>query len=251
MLKASLSFYRSVTLPNCKQAWAIKTEDTMEVDDVVFVKLNRRNSSLSSLLGNVGGHMCLKRSSGYEAMQQLRNSASEQACDAEECTLFDVPKVFKKRTSRGLMDTARQHPQHVEIPVKLAGHEDDPIMVRVLKAVHPNDCLWIEFTPEAISAILQYVVEGGFSDCNKRSRTGQAEKLPNGVHRRGSGFRVRHMQDGIVKYKCVDNLQDALAFHADPEAFLIAEADADSGHDQSDEQEDSSHGQAEEAAEPE
>ena len=174
-------------------------------------------------------------------MQELRNATIEEAVDADECSLFDdAPKMSKKRRSKGLMDSARQHPQIVDIPLKLQDKEE-PIVVRVVKAVHPNDCFWIEFNDEHISAAIQFMIEGGFTEDSRRKRP-LDEKLPIGVHRRGSGFRIQYTHDGACKYKCVGSMHDALAFHADPEAYLIAEAEATRAQD-----EESDHEQAEEA----
>ena len=87
MLKTCLDTTRIVSLPDLKHAWKITSEDTVVVDDVVFVRLNSRSSSLSSMLGNVGGHLCLTRSEGLQALMELRNKQSERTDGGY--TLFD------------------------------------------------------------------------------------------------------------------------------------------------------------------
>ena len=225
MRSAALASFKSVSFPNSKATWHIGAEDTLERDDLVLVRLNKGNSSLSSLVGNIGGYLCLRFSKGMETLQDLRNAVVSEAPDASECSLFDdAPKSSKKRVSRGDMKDARRHPQIIDIALKLQGVED-AIVIKTIKAVHPNDCVWVEFDPEAISAAIQFLIEGGFHDRVRRKRVAQDEELPNDIQRRRRyngevGYRVVYMSEGVSKTKCLNTLEAALAFHADPETAV-------------------------------
>ena len=231
MQPAVLASFKSVSFPNSKATWHIGVEDTLVLDDIVFVRLSKGNSSLSSLVGNIGGYLCLRFSKGLEALQDLRNAVAPQASDAD-CSLFDdTPKSSKKpRLSRGEMSGLRENPQIIDIAFKLQGVEDD-IVVKTIRAVHPRDCMWIEFEPEAIGAVIQFLSEGGFHERGKRKRVAQEEKLPQGIHtvRRYNGdlgYRVVYTtNDGVKKFKSLNTLESALAFHADPEAAVAADCE--------------------------
>lgn len=234
MRTPSLASHRTVSFLENKAVWNIAAEDTLDIDGVIFVRLNKGNSSLSSLVGNIGGYLCLKWSKGLESMQQMRNAVRDVASDdAGESSLFDeAPRTSNKRihTSRDVLKNQRQHPRIVEIQLKLKD-EEDVISVKTIKAIHPNDCVWIEFVDEAIGAAIQFMVEGGFHDRAKRKRQLE-EELPGGMQKRRMyngevGYRVQYKKDELIKFKCFTNLHDALTFHADPEYALEAEAEAD------------------------
>ena len=81
------------------RTWTIKHNDIKIIDDVEFVKMLAESSTLSSLLGNQGGYLCLSRSNGYDKLVKLRN---DQACaavfmPADACTLFETPVKSKRR----------------------------------------------------------------------------------------------------------------------------------------------------------
>ena len=94
MLKASLDTTRNVSLPGFKGSWAIKSKDTVEVDDEVFVRQDTKNSSVSRMLGNTHGYLCLSRSEGLKALVKLRNQESERSEGG--CTLFDEQQPNKQ-----------------------------------------------------------------------------------------------------------------------------------------------------------
>ena len=79
MLKACLDTTRTVSLPGLKGSWVIKSKDTLEVDHDVFVRMDVRNSSLSTMLGNVHGYYCLSRSEGLKEILKMRNQESERS----------------------------------------------------------------------------------------------------------------------------------------------------------------------------
>jgi hypothetical protein len=228
-----LASHRTVSFEKIKAEWIITDEDTVDLDGVIFVRLNKGNSSLSSLVGNIGGYLCLKWSKGLESLQQMRNAVRDVAPDdAGECSLFDESPPKMQKRNRPIADIIhqRQHPQIVEIQLKLKDKEDH-ISIKTIKAIHPNDGVWIEFECEAIGAAIQFIIEGGFHDRAKRKRQLE-EELPSGMQKRRMyngewGYRVQYKKDGLLHFKCFTNLPDALAFHADPASALAAEDEAD------------------------
>ena len=217
MLKARLDMTRNVSLPGVKGSWLIKAQDTVEADGEVFVRLNKGNSSLSSMLGNVHGYCSLSRSEGLKVILKLRNQESERS---EGCTLFDEQQPNKKRLSRSAASQERrEHSKTVHISID---EENPEAKVLMLKAVHPTDCAWILYEEESVNAVLNFVLKKGFSG-NKRLRN--PDKLPVGISRLSTsgGFIVKYTTDGIVKRKKLNDLETALVFHADPEAYIAQE----------------------------
>ena len=107
----------------------------------------------------------------------------------------------------------------------LLAQDDDDVpqaTVLMLKAVHPTDCAWVQFEEESISTVLNFLLKKGFSG-TKRPRN--PDKLPAGISRLSAsgGFIVKYMTDGLVKRKKLNDLETALVFHADPEAYLAQE----------------------------
>ena len=216
MLKACLDMTRSVSLPGFKGSWVIRSKDTVEVDGDVFVRMDVKNSSLSTMLGNVDGFYCLSRSEGLKEILKMRNQESERS---EGCTLFDEQQPNKKRLSRsGAAKERCEHTKTVEVPI------DEKVpkqKVMMLKAVHPTDCAWILFEEDTISFVLNFVLKKGFT-VKKRLRN--PDKLPRGISRLSSGgFSVKYMSNDIVKCKKLNNMESALAFHSDPDAYFEQE----------------------------
>ena len=219
MLTAALQMTREVSLPGSKRCWKIKHDEVVTVDGEAFVKLSATNSSLSSLLGNKGGYLCLSRSHGYKALVELRNKEAERAKEEEirqaECNLFDDAKKFKIVRSRTAMADDRQH-NHRPITVSIGFPPNMPSQVVLLRPVHPSDAVYIKFEDVTVSAVLDWVGKHQFSAAK---RTRNPDMLPKGISRHASGFIVAYTaEDGRVKRKLLHELDSALAFHADPSA---------------------------------
>ena len=220
MLTATLQMIREVSLPGSKLHWKIKHDEVVTVDGEAFVKLSATNSSLSSLLGNKGGYLCLSRSHGYKALVELRNKeaglAKEEEIRQAECNLFDDAKKFKIVRSRTAMADDRQH-NHRTITVSIGFPPNIPSQAVLLRPVHPSDAVHIKFEGVTVSAVLDWLGKHEFSGAYKRTRN--PDMLPKGISRHASGFIVAYTaEDGRVKRKLLHELDAALAFHADPSA---------------------------------
>ena len=230
MLRARLEMSRSVSLPGSKHVWKIKSDETQVVDDEVFVRISTKNSSLSSMLGNVGGFCCLTRSEGLQKLMELRNKQSE--LPEGGCTLFEEQQPLKKRQSRSAMDKARREPiTTIQVPV---GHGDDDVTsVMMLKPVHPTDSVMVRFEETDISTVLGFLMKCPFASI-KRSRN--PDKLPDGISRLGeSDFLVKYTIEGILKRKKFSDISSALAFQADPIAYMEAQEEQQGTDEQPDE----------------
>ena len=229
MLRARLEMSRSVSLPGSKHVWKIRSDETQVVDDEVFVRISTKNSSLSSMLGNVGGFCCLTRSEGLQKLMELRNKQSE--LPAGGCTLFEEQQPIKKRQSRSDIGKARREPsQTMKVPV---GHGDDVQSVVMLKPAHPSDSVMVRFEETDISTVPGFLMKCPFAS-NKRSRN--PDKLPYGINRLGeSDFLVKCTIEGILKRKKFSDISSALAFQADPIAYMEAQEEQQGTDEQPDE----------------
>lgn len=218
---ASLSVCREVTMPDSRHTWRIKNDDVIHVDDSVFVKLNASNSSLSGIIGNHGGYLCLSRSHGYKELFQLRAKASEhmQKDDEEEDgpTLFDDVKQPKpKRLSLTDMKKARENHETV-LTVML---DEKPVVM--LAAIHPTDSIYVLFEDATITIVLSYLTSKPFDD---EKRPKNPLQLPKGIKRHKLGFAVTYNTEGVTRTKIRRSLDDAIAFQANPAGDVIGGVD--------------------------
>ena len=86
--------------------------------------------------------------------------------------------------------------------------------------------MFVEYEEVSISAVLKFLRASEFDVGLKR---GRSTHLPKGIHVRGDGYSVVYTKpDGSTSQKLCRELDDALAFHADP---TIAIKDNDDSSD--------------------
>ena len=236
MLAATCELARSIHVSGSQKHWQIKSDESIMIEDTCFVQLNARNSSLSSVLGNVGGYLCLTRSIGLKELTDLRNAevhrlrqdelAAEQS--EKECNLFDdVKAIIMKRTRQNIKEE-RLNRRACVVPLCIIPFK--PVPVTMLRPIHPTDAVYIEFENDVVSVVLTWLTEKGFVE-SKRARN--PEQLPKGISRvgrLGSYIVMYTAKDGSKKRKLKRELPDALAFHADPHDSENENADED-GHE--------------------
>ena len=200
-----------VSIEGAKKPWIIKQKDVTTVDGQGFVKLCTKNSSLSSLLGNRGGYLCLGRSNGYHELVQLRNDQAFAAEDA--CSLFDATPTKKKpKTKKG---ETKRAADRAPIEVVLRMNNFDYI-VKLLRPSTPSDALFAAFEENSIARIIKWIQDRGFKDVNPK-RAQRSSELPKGVYAHPKGFLVGYTDsDGNKKRKFKPELCQALSFLADP-----------------------------------
>jgi hypothetical protein len=213
---AVLALTREVTLPGTQHTWRIKADEMLEVDGDTFVKLETKNSSLSGLIGNKGGYMCLSRSHGYKALFELRNQESarvtQEELKDEGCSLFDEVKKIKVVKSRD--DLRADRDNHRVVTILLGFPPCIPSNVVMLRQVHPLDSLFIKFEETSITAVLEYISSMLFESAR---RTRNPDQLPKGIKRHELGYLVRYKTcSGQHKHKLRRTMDAAIAFHADP-----------------------------------
>ena len=212
----AVKFGHTVQVEGNPRTWTIKHNDIKIIDDVEFVKMSAKSSTLSSLLGNQGGYLCLSRSNGYDKLVKLRN---DQACaavsmPADECTLFETP-VKSKRQTMQMITQKRENPEVMNLELDISGAV---YPIKVLKPAFPSDAIFVAFEEDTISAILKFIETNGFTDASlKRKRIQSAEVLPKGVHRCDRGYRVNYTEGSALRRKSVPSLDAALSFLADPD----------------------------------
>jgi hypothetical protein len=222
MIAATCELARSINVSGKKQHWQIKSDESVMIEDTCFVQLNARNSSLSSVLGNVGGYLCLTRSNGLKELTDLRNAEVHRLRQAEleaeqsenKCNLFDDVKAIILRRSK--QDIKEERLNRRTCVIYLGMVPFMPVRVTMLRPIHPTDAVYIVFEDDVVSVVLTWLIEKGFVE-TKRARN--PEQLPKGISRIGrlGCYQVMYTaKDGSKKRKLKHELADALAFHADP-----------------------------------
>ena len=227
-MAATLSVSRSVKIDGLKGEWNIKDKDTKQCNGVTYVRMCVRSSSLSTMLGNVGGFRCLSRSIGFRKLLELKEQRSEEQLDnhaaaADACTLFDdvpterprkVPKMSNIETGSG-----------VELEVN-----GETVTVEILLS-KLKDSLFVAFEAENIQTVIKYIMEAGFDDgvAKKKAKDHEeVQELPVGIWRQGKGYSVGYTDtNGKKGRKHKSSLEAALRFFADPSE--------DTSHDDKDE----------------
>ena len=220
-MAATLSVSRSVKIDGLKGEWNIKDKDTKQCNGVIYVKMCVRSSSLSTMLGNMGGFRCLSRSIGLRKLLELKVQRIEEQLDnhaaaADACTLFDdvpterprkVPKMSNIETGSG-----------VELEVN-----GETVTVEILLS-KLKDSLFVAFEAENIQTVIKYIMEAGFDDGGAKKVKKKAiednedvQELPVGIWRQGKGYSVGYTDtNGKKGRKHKNSLEAALRFFADP-----------------------------------
>ena len=227
-MAATLCVARSVKRNGCKGEWLIKDEDVKECGGIVFVKLSAQNSSLSTLLGNMGGYRCLSRSIGFRNLKQLRNQNLVPVLDVA-CTLFDdaPPKPSPSKVPRAVLKCPDSCLQ-VEVEV-----DGVATAVNLLLSSYRDDSLFIAFEEHTINAVLKYIIEKGFdAEPTCKSKHKRDGPLPTGIWRHVKGYTVNYTDSiGNKRQKFTKILDTALKIYAgeiDPDV-KAAETEPDEG----------------------
>lgn len=230
MLAASLAEVRTVKLDGLKGGWVTsKPEDVVKVGEEVFVRMPPHNKTLCSLVmanneNSPDGkrikpqdYATLANNKGLQSLIACRNRTQAQAlADSAElqCSLFEQPAAKKARRTKAEAARMRQAPEVVEIEVDVDGTTHS---LRVLRPVHPTDNLMVAYEAHTIQCVLHILRAASYDE----GRAPRCDNLPQGVHvRKAGGFLCKYKKDQGCAYKLVYDLESALAFHADPGAFV-------------------------------
>ena len=229
--------------------WDVDSKSLVYVEGKAFVKLARSSTGFCKLVWHGCGQLpdplpkeySLTCSKGYVELTGIRNKL--QSDYMIEKGQEALPELFKgkaspskSRVSRSDVRTMRANPDTLELPVEL---NDCNVVVQALRPVHPRDDLTVEFTSEALHAIIEYLQSKGFrSDQARRKR--RDTPLGVWVRRSKSGqelyVKKHRCSDGTAKFRTFKSLEDAnaiideeLASEAEPveadDPLLAVEAD--------------------------
>ena len=117
------------------------------------------------------------------------------------------------KESRDQVRGMRRAPESLVITLTTGGADHQ---IDVLRPIHPDDCVFVEYEDDTISVVLGFLRAGGFGE-SKRPNT---MHLPRGTRVRSAGkhnFSVRYTKgDGTISKKICKTIDEALAFQADP-----------------------------------
>ena len=187
----AVKFGHTVQVEGNPETRTIKHNDIKIIEKVELMKMSAKNSTLSSLLGNQGGYLCLSRSNGYGKLVKLRDDQAFAAVSmpADECILFETP-VKSKRQTMQMITQKRENPEVMNLELDISGAV---YPIKVLKPAFPSDAIFVAFEEDTISAILKFIETNGFTDASlKRKRIQSAEVMPKGLHRCDNGYRVNY-----------------------------------------------------------
>ena len=196
--------------------WAIPSKNVATLDNGTrtFVKVDPRNDSLVRLVCSRNANATasartIAANLGLQELARLRNAQAPRCTDERTCTLFAAEQVETpvkpRRVDRGSLRSMREHPRCVDVEVVV---RDCPVVVCMLRHVHPRDNLMVEFIPEQIDAVLKVLIDADWG--HGEHHTPRDYTLPKGVHRQGGKFMVVAIEDGKKRMVQCKTLEDAL-----------------------------------------
>lgn len=207
-----------------------------------FVRLSPSNSSLCALVCEdnplapvpTPKNFSLTCSTGLATLKKMRNKAQAESMSSTSspenaCSLFgdDCDKQKKRpRTlhTRDQLNELRKAHDTLTVAMPVGGENVDIV---VLRPVHPNDMVAVEYSANCIGHVVKLLREGGFDEVSyQRDVT-----LPKGIRKRGMSFMVVHKRvDGTERYVTCKTIERAIATQAN----LIAEADVEDEQESAD-----------------
>ena len=175
MVSCSARTDRLVSVAGLKHAWRILEDDSLQVDNALFVLFRTNNQSLATLIFESNDNVSLSLSSrknkslrcsaGLLELMELRNKAQCEDLQSEDCNLFPkaLAKTKAKKLKYSLQDAklARESPSGIEFSISV-DNTDFPIVA--LRPVRSSDRLWIAYTEETLGPVIKYVRAAGFSE---------------------------------------------------------------------------------------
>ena len=236
-MAAVLCDLKCVKLPGLKShAKFMNSVDVVEIEgEATYVRFGCQNSSLIALVCEANhlapspdmrrkSKFSLSRSIGLAKLIELRNEAQAQALQEPiGCSLFDPsPSKKKPRISRTRSQINDMRKMHRSIDVDVPSHTSTSGFktVKMLRPISSRDNVFVEYDPDSLACVLQFIRGAGFTDIPERIA------LPAGIRlRRGKYVVVYFKKGGDKGYRLCDGLDDAKAFKAEQEERRAVEAD--------------------------
>lgn len=216
-MAATLATSRSVKIDGISGEWVIRDQDTQSCNDVMYIKVDKDDSRLSSFLGNRGGYRCMRRSIGLTKLFDMRNKQLLKPDDAQtKCTLFDDVEPSPAAKSRPVYESRTAAGSCFEVQVGGTSLE-----IKMLVSSHRSK-MYIAYEADSMEVFFKYVLQEGFRPETLRHRDDDGNELAAGIWRHARGKLAGYCSvaysssDGKKRRKYVKTLEDAIVFHENP-----------------------------------
>ena len=223
-MSATLTDIKCVTIAGIKATWKIPKTDQVQADDITYVKLCGKSSSLRSMVvpKDVPANVTLAQNLGYQAMQKLRNDVQirELSTDVDNpCSLFggsstdapvqaEIPKSSRKRQCGGkLSSQLRKDDDNAHVTIDIVVN-DVAQTVNVLRCREARDALYIAYDADTVSTVIAYLRERGFGNSVYTVRD---VTMPKGIYRRRAKFIAKGSSGKSKMFACVEDAQSFLS----------------------------------------
>jgi hypothetical protein len=222
-MSATLTDIKCVTIAGIKATWKIPKADQEQAEDITYVKLCGKSSSLRSMVvpKDVPANVTLAQNLGYQAMQKLRNDVQirELSTDLDNpCNLFggsstdapvqaEIPKSSRKRQSCGKFSAHGKDDGNAHVAIDIVVN-DVAQTVNVLRCREARDALYIEYDAETCSTVIAYLRERGFGNSVYTVRDAT---MPKGIYRRRAKFIAKGSSGKSKMFACVEDAQSFLS----------------------------------------
>ena len=221
-MAATLATSRSVKIDGISGEWVIRDQDTQSCNDVMYIKVDKDDSRLSSFLGNRGGYRCMRRSIGLAKLFDMRNKQLLKPDDdvapspAAKCTLFDDVESSPAAKSRPVYESRTPAGSYVEVQVG-----GTSLRIKMLVSSRRSK-MYIAYEADSMEVFFKYVLQEGFRTDTLRHRDDAGNALAAGIWRHARGKLAGYCSvaysssDGKKRRKYVKSLEDAIVFHENP-----------------------------------
>ena len=139
---------------------------------------------------------------------QVAELQQQQPPQSQGCTLFDGADSCAKRPKLQFTKASHEHNAGGASMVLMVPFEDGTqLPLKVLRPLHPKECLWIAYRPAYIASFVSYLREAGFDS----SLAVHRKTAPTGIWKRETG-------KFVVPYTKADNSSGYRTFKTEQEA---------------------------------
>jgi hypothetical protein len=236
-MHAQLDEIRCISMPRGKRVWKVCRGhgDIIDCDGQQFVRVSPKSHTLSAVVNEPSQKhsknaepLPMKSSVGLAVLAKLRNEAhaSKLNCthrDAEPgASLFDVepgqgePAYKKQKRLSESRKLLKSQTTAMDVQIQVGGELKT---IKVLQPVKESDGIFVEYDAESLWLLIQFLREQGFDE-GQTMRARRDPGLPKGIFQRKDKYLVKYpKEDGSTGYKILDNLEEAVSFKANPQAF--------------------------------
>jgi len=224
----SLSEIKVVSIAGIKGAWHIPKEEVRLLEDGnCYVKVNPNSCTLVHMVTIDNPHaphplpkrMSLVKCVGLNQLIQQRNCQQLDAVKGSQgaqCTLFadsDPDQHNQKKQKLSARDAKHINADQATMVLSVDTGDDVHNVMKILRPVHPKDCLWVSFDKADIACLVNFLRSEGFDDALSTPKT---QGFPKGIQKREKYFMVKYEKhDTTIGWKSFKTLDDAMIFSHD------------------------------------